>query len=325
MRQPLSRRGLGRFTSTKNTIGKAEQHEHKNISLTRKPVKDCQSGFTQTTQLPIFDWFSGGRLSQEMKPYSSPPNTAYEPHTVVLAECRYAARHNPVRGDGLHHMTHVCRAGDNNRIVRPALVNAGWPWLKQQPITVTTAARIPRAVSYTQRNVRTIGPGPRVPQQSRAFHSSASTSTDVDPKFAQERARRRKAGEAFEHSTDNVGLGHYSSGDGKPPPPGSQSIGGPINPRDRSRHKIPAELVRYDKDGKVVGREHASGYQVPHTPDHRTHTTKDGDAPRLEHATATDDAKVIIEGKHLDGHKQKSPEQLAADRQNFLKDTVFDS
>lgn len=177
-----------------------------------------------------------------------------------------------------------------------------------------------------RRVVQNLTPGtPNPPNHSRAFHSSAPAATDVDPKFAQERAKRRKAGQLFEHSTENVGLGQAPLSDGAPASPGSSSVGGPINPRDRSRHKIPAELVRYDKEGRVIGREHASGYQVPFTPDHRTHTSKDGGAPRLEHATATDDAKVIIEGTHLDGHKQKTPEQLAADRKAFLNDNLFDS
>ena len=97
-------------------------------------------GFTRPRDLRSSNWFPGGRYEIMGKVYESPPEAAYEPHTVFLLESRYPVRHGIGRVDCYDHVVGVCREGDfeavlkrynSNRAPRTeqeAMDNARWPW-----------------------------------------------------------------------------------------------------------------------------------------------------------------------------------------------------
>ena len=134
-----------------------------------------------------------------------------------------------------------------------------------------------------------------VPSAVRALHSSSPAHTDVDPHFARERAKHRELNKEYSHSIDTIGR--------------SQSLDGATTMRDRNRHRIPKELLTFDENGQLIGREHASGFSVPHTPDPRQHVDGDGNSPRFAHVEATEHGAVYHEGTHMDAPKPLSPEE----------------
>lgn len=106
-------------------------------------------GFTRPRDLRSSNWFPGGRYSDMGKVYESPPDTAYEPHTVFLLESRYPVRHGIGRVDTYDHVVGVCREGDFEAILKrynserapgeqmEAMDNARWPWGPQYVIKKT--------------------------------------------------------------------------------------------------------------------------------------------------------------------------------------------
>lgn len=98
-------------------------------------------GFTRPRDLRAANWFPGGPYIARGKVYESPPEAAYEPHTVFLFETRHRVRHGIGRVDAKDHVVGVCRAVDFVKLVRkynskncpPGMMesmdNACWPWL----------------------------------------------------------------------------------------------------------------------------------------------------------------------------------------------------
>ncbi|KIM87737.1 hypothetical protein PILCRDRAFT_814444 [Piloderma croceum F 1598] len=125
---------------TRRRISKAERDERMDITIALTPVKTYMGGFTRPRDLRSSNWFPGGRYATLGKVYESPPESAYEPHTVYLLESRYPVKHGLGRVDCYDHVVGVCREGDFEAILRrynsaraprtelDAMDNARWPW-----------------------------------------------------------------------------------------------------------------------------------------------------------------------------------------------------
>jgi hypothetical protein len=106
-------------------------------------------GFTRPQDLRITNWFPGGPYLAKNKVYESPPEAAYEPHTVFLLEARYVTKHGHGRADSIEHIVGVCREGDLPAIIehynspscpqnaKEIMDNARWPWMKQKEVKRT--------------------------------------------------------------------------------------------------------------------------------------------------------------------------------------------
>jgi hypothetical protein len=106
-------------------------------------------GFTRPRDLRSSNWFPGGRYATLGKVYESPPESAYEPHTVYLLESRYRVKHGLGRVDCYDHVVGVCREGDFEAVLRrynstraprtevEAMDNARWPWGPQSRLKRT--------------------------------------------------------------------------------------------------------------------------------------------------------------------------------------------
>lgn len=146
---------------TKRRMAKAERDERMDITLALTPVKTCalfysnyfisrlmvldryMGGFTRPRDLRSSNWFPGGRYEVLGKVYESPPEAAYQPHTVYLLESRYPVRHGIGRVDAYDHVVGICREGDLEAVLRrynsdrcprtekEAMDNARWPWQPQ--------------------------------------------------------------------------------------------------------------------------------------------------------------------------------------------------
>ena len=100
-------------------------------------------GFTRPQDLRVTNWFPGGPYTLKKKVYESPPQAAYEPHTVFLLEARYPTRHGPGRCNSIEHVVGVCREGDFPALLEQynsarapkdemeTMDNAIWPWTKK--------------------------------------------------------------------------------------------------------------------------------------------------------------------------------------------------
>ncbi|PCH34707.1 hypothetical protein WOLCODRAFT_27403 [Wolfiporia cocos MD-104 SS10] len=127
-------------------IVKAERDERVDITTSLTPVKTYMGGFTRPRDLRVSNWFPGGAYLNRNKVYEPPPPTAYEAHTVFIAETRYPVKHGIGRVDAVDHFLGVCREGDfpavmarlnstrSPRDAREAMDNARWPWAKQKVI-----------------------------------------------------------------------------------------------------------------------------------------------------------------------------------------------
>jgi hypothetical protein len=335
-------------------------------------------GFTRPSELRMLQWFPGGRLAREYSAPYAPHPSAYEPHTVVLTETRYAIEHDePGRKPSLEHDVHVCRAADvpdvladfNNpssrtlhRQQKSELSRARWPhhaqkaeqrakwwdqasdserakvvqagWssadaalaTKEDKQSLSTFHRftdpspLARAHygSFATHAVHSPGLIPRTSHMldletryahgttmndRRLFHTSSASYTDVDPHFAQERAKHRSQGSQHPHSLDHIGRSQSL-------PEGATTI------RDRNRHRIPREVLTFGEGGTIASREHASGYQVPHT-SKSTHVYEDGTPHRFGHASATEHGAVHYDGKHIDA---LTPEEALKQAENALEE-----
>lgn len=99
-------------------------------------------GFTRPRDLRSSNWWPGGMYRTKKKRYESPPEAAYQPHTVFLLESRYKVRGGRDTSDAYHHVVGVCRAGDLPGVIArynssrapgksmEAMDNALWPWAK---------------------------------------------------------------------------------------------------------------------------------------------------------------------------------------------------
>lgn len=111
------------------------------FSVTNEDTSRYMGGFTRPQDLRISNWFPGGAYVKKGKVYESPPEAAYESHTVYLLEARYPTKHGVGRADSIEHVVGVCREGDLPAIIekynsphcpkdeREVMDNALWPWL----------------------------------------------------------------------------------------------------------------------------------------------------------------------------------------------------
>lgn len=106
-------------------------------------------GFTRPKDLRSANWWPGGPYESKGKVYESPPEAAYEPHTVFLLESRYPVKHGIGRVDSHDHVVGVCREGDFEAVLKrynsvrapreelEAMDNARWPWGPQYQLKRT--------------------------------------------------------------------------------------------------------------------------------------------------------------------------------------------
>ncbi|KAL0948180.1 hypothetical protein HGRIS_010791 [Hohenbuehelia grisea] len=133
-------------------IAKAERDERVDMTLALTPVRTYMAGFTRPRDLRINNWLPGGAYVEKEKSYESPPEAAYEPHTIFLVETRYPVVHGVGRPDCPDHMVGICREGDYaavmkkinsvragrvSREYKEAMDNARWPWRPQRNIKKT--------------------------------------------------------------------------------------------------------------------------------------------------------------------------------------------
>lgn len=98
-------------------------------------------GFTRPRDLRTSMWMPGGPYHRKGKVYESPPEAAYEPHTVYLLESRYPVKFGIGRADSVDHLIGCCTEGDFEAVLkkynserapidaRESMDNALWPWL----------------------------------------------------------------------------------------------------------------------------------------------------------------------------------------------------
>ncbi|OCH87743.1 hypothetical protein OBBRIDRAFT_889572 [Obba rivulosa] len=131
---------------TVRRVKKAERDERMDVTLSLTPVKTYMGGFTRPRDLRASNWFPGGAYVTRNKRYESPPDAAFEKHTVFLLESRYPVKHEVGRVDSYEHIVGMCRESDFPAIMqmynskycpsdtRESMDNARWPWLKPKKV-----------------------------------------------------------------------------------------------------------------------------------------------------------------------------------------------
>ncbi|KAL6299151.1 hypothetical protein BKA93DRAFT_615809 [Sparassis latifolia] len=246
---------------TARRMAKAERDERMDITLALTEVKEYMGGFTRPRDLSASRWFRGGTYDRRGTVYESPPEAAYESHTVFIVESRYPVVHGVGRIDTEEQFVGVCREGDLPALLasfnsaktrgefREAMDNARWPWMQNHPMPRKTVWWEPgespdavhrKAIEESTDFASELQDGKRVPVE---LLTPASSSYDARSHLKQRRSFHASAlARAGDHSSSSSSPSSSFQNRDKSIPASSWSRP-PRPPQDADDNVVPAFYV----------------------------------------------------------------------------------
>lgn len=177
----------------------------------------------------------------QSRQYESPPDAAYEPHTIFLLESRYPIKYGLGRTESVDHIVGLCRAADLEAVVKRynsarapsdavwSMDNARWPWTNQKKVK-----------SYSSWWSRTSEITDSLANQEDALMTEPIVTPNSKPVYQNDPERKQRQTEAVRDRVEEADLDGVHSG------------------MRREVGKIPFEV-----DHRDGGTYHPSGFKVP--------------------------------------------------------------